>query len=134
MKTKISIRLFAIALIAMFTTVFVSPAMANDDKKAIPVELKFVGTMKEKPLFHLIFNGTEEKEYTITVRDVYGNVFYKETVKGTSFMKKFLINTDEFDETELKFEVSSKSYDKAVVFEVNNHSQYVENIVVNKVK
>jgi hypothetical protein len=131
---KISIRLIAIVLIASFTTAFVSPAMANDDKKAIPVELKFVGTMKNKPLFHLVFSGTEEKEYTITVRDLYGNTFYKETVKGTSFMKKFLLNTDELDETELKFEISSKGFDKPVVFEVNNHSQYVENIVVNKLK
>lgn len=134
MKTKISIRLFAIALIAAFTTAFVSPAMANDEKKVIPVELKFVGNLKDKPLFHLVFNGTEEKEYTITVRDTYGNIFYRETVKGTSFIKKFLLNTEEVDETELKFEVSSKSYDKPVVFEVNNHSLYVDNIVVNKVK
>jgi len=133
MKRMISIRLFAIALIAAFTIAFVSPALANDEKKTIPVELKFVGTIRNQPLFHLVFSGTEETEFTVTVHDVYGNVFYKENVKGGSFIKKFLLNTEELDEADLKFEVTSKNY-KPVTFEINNHSEFVENILINKVK
>jgi hypothetical protein len=133
MKTKISIRLFAIALTVAFTTAFMSPAMANDDKKGIPVELKFVGTLTNKPLFHLVFSGTEQNEFTIIVRDLSGNIFYKKNVKGASFLEKFLLNTDDFDGAELEFEISSKNYDKPVVFKINNRSEYVENIVVSKV-
>jgi len=131
---KISTRLVAIALMAVFTTAFVSTAMANDEIKTIPVELKFVGNVNEQPLFHLVFNGAEETQFTITIRDSYGNVFYRENVKGSQFMKKFLLNIDELDEGKLKFEISSKSYEKPVVFEVNNSTRYVESYSVNKVK
>ena len=133
MKT-ISVRLFAIALTATLMTAFASPALANDEKKAIPVELKFVGNLRDQPLFHLVFNSTEENEYTITIRDDYSNTFYRENVKGTAFMKKFLLNTEELDGAKLKFEISSKAYDKPVVFEINNQTRFVEEIVVSKLK
>jgi len=133
MKTMINIRLIAIALTAAFTFAFISPALANDEKKTIPVELQFVGNVKDQPVFQLVFSGTEETEFTITVRDLYGNIFYKENVKGASFMKKFLLNIEELDTADVKFEVSSKNY-KSVTFEINNHSKLVENIVINKVK
>jgi hypothetical protein len=131
---KISTRLVAIALMAVLTTAFVSPAMANDEKNTIPVELKFVGNLKEQPLFHLVFNNTEESQFTITVRDSYGNVYYRETVKGSQFTKKFLLNIDDLDEGKVKFEISSKSYEKPVVFEINNSTKYVESYSVNKIK
>ncbi|MFI5129618.1 MAG: hypothetical protein ACHQFX_06490 [Chitinophagales bacterium] len=131
---KISIRLFAIALIATVMTVFASPALANDEKKSIPVELKFAGISKNQPLFHLVFNSTEENEYTIIVRDDLGNIFYKEIVKGTVFLKKFRLNTEEIDDANLKFEIRSKAYDKPVVFEINNQSRYVDEVIVKKIK
>ena len=135
MKTrKVSTRLLAIALVASFAIAFASPALANEDKKTVPVELKFIGNVKDQPLFHLVFNGKEETEYTIVIRDEYGNALYRENIKGTSFIKKFIVNVDELDESKLKFEVSSKSYQKPVVFEINTQYRYVEDVVVNKVK
>ncbi len=135
MKTlKFSTRLLSIAFVASFIMAFASPASANDDKKLIPVEMKYIGNMKDQPLFHLIFTGTEEKEFTISIRDEYGNTLYRETVKGSSFTKRFLLNTEELGDVELKFEITSKSYEKPVVFEINKESHTVENLVVNKVK
>jgi hypothetical protein len=134
MKTSNSLRLTAIAFVAALTTIFATPALANDEIKVIPVELKFVGNVHNQPLFHLVFSNLEEAQFTITVRDGFGNVYYRETVKGASFLKKFVLNVEELDESKLKFEISSKSYDKPVVFEINNNVQYTENIVVNKVK
>ena len=134
MKKIISIRLFAIALIATFMTVFASPALANDEKNSIPVELKFVGILKNQPLFHLVFNSAEENEYTIIIRDDFGNIYYREIVKGTAFLKKFRIDTEEIDGAKLKFEIRSKAYDKPVVFEINNQSRYVDEVVVSKIK
>lgn len=134
MKTMINTRLIALALVALFTVAFTAPALANDEKKVIPVELKFVGNIKNQPLFHMTFNSTEESEYTIVVRDEYGNVLYKEIVKGGIFTKKFLLNTEELGDAELKFEVSGKNYEKPVVFEINKQSRFVQEVVVNKVK
>lgn len=134
MKTMINTRLIALALVALFTVAFTAPALANDEKKVIPVELKFIGNIKSQPLFHMTFNSSEESEYTIIVRDEYGNVLYKENVKGGVFTKKFLLNTEELGDAELKFEVTGKNYEKPVVFEINKQSRFVQDVVVNKVK
>jgi len=131
---KISTRLMAIALMTVFTTAFMSPAIANDEKKPIPVELKFVGNLRNQPLFHLVFSNAEEGQFSITIRDSYSNVLYRENVKGALFLKKFLLNVEELGEGKLKFEISGKGYDKPVVFEINNSTQYVESYSVNKIK
>jgi hypothetical protein len=134
MKTvMISTRILAIALIASFTMAFASPALANIEKKPIPVELKFIGNLKDQPLFQMTFTSTEENDFTITIRDDYGNVLYRENVKGGSFTKNFVLNTD-LSDVGLKFEVSSKNYEKPVVFEINTYSRVVEDVVINKVK
>jgi hypothetical protein len=108
--------------------------MANDKDTVIPVELKFIGNLQNQPLFHMIFNGTQESVFTIIVRDQVGNVLHKETVKGTSISKKFLLNTDELGDADLKFEISSKSYDKPVVFEINKQSRFVQDVVITRMK
>ncbi|HEY6502844.1 MAG TPA: hypothetical protein VIZ28_02605 [Chitinophagaceae bacterium] len=134
MKTMINPRLIAIALVSLFTVAFTAPALANDDKKVIPVELKFIGNIKNQPLFHMTFTGTEESVFSIVVRDEYGNVLYREKVKGGTFTKKFLLNTEELGDAELKFEVSGKDFEKPVVFEINKYTRFVEDVIVNKVK
>ena len=134
MKTMINTRLIAIALVASFTVAFASPAMANDETKVIPVELKFIGNVKNQPLFHMTFTGTEENAFTIVVRDEYGNVLYRENVKGGSFTKKFLLNTEEIGDAELKFEVTGKNFEKPVVFEINRQTRFIDDVVINKMK
>lgn len=134
MKTvMISTRILAIALIASFTMAFASPALANNEKKPIPVELKFIGNLKDQPLFQMTFTSAEENDFTITIRDEYNNVLYKDNVKGGSFTKNFVLNTD-LGNAGLKFEVSSKNYEKPVVFEISTYSRVVEDVVVNRVK
>jgi hypothetical protein len=134
MKRMINTRAIAIALVAALSVTFTTPAMATDKDTVIPVELKFIGNLQNQPLFHMIFNGTQESEFTIIVRDQIGNVLHKEIVKGTSITKKFLLNTDELGDADLRFEISSKSYDKPVVFEINKHSRFVQDVVVTRMK
>ena len=135
MKTvMISTRILAIALIASFTMAFASPALANIEKKPIPVELKFIGNLKDQPRFQMTFTSTEENDFTITIRDEYGNVLYRDNVKGGSFTKNFVLNTEELGDAGLKFEISSKNFEKPVVFEINTYSRVVEDVVVNRVK
>ena len=134
MKTMKNTRLIAVALVALFSVAFTAPALASGEKKVIPVDLKFIGNIKNQPLFHMTFNNTVESEYTITVRDEYGNVLYKENVKGGIFTKKFMLNTEELGDAELKFEVTGRNNEKPVVFEINKYTRFVEDVVIHKVK
>lgn len=132
MKKMINARAIAIALVSLSLAV-TSPAIANDKDTVIPVELKFIGNLQNQPLFQMVFNGTQESQFTIIIRDQFGSILHKEIVKGASISKKFLLNTEELGDADLKFEVSSKAYDKPVVFEINKQSRFVQDVVVTKV-
>ena len=127
-------RSFAIALAAIFTISFVSPALANDEKKTIPVELKFIGNIENQPVFQLTFTNPEETQFTVAVRDEFNNVLYRDNIKGGNISKKFLLNTEELGDTAIQFEITGKKTDKTVIYEVNKKSRFIEDVVINKMK
>ena len=133
-KVLINTRILAIALAATFTTALSSPALATEEKKAIPVELKFVGNIESQPVFLLSFNNAEENGYTIVVRDEFSNILYRDNVKGGNLTKKFILNTEELGDAVITFEVIGKKTEKTVVYEVNKKSRLVEDLVINKMK
>ena len=129
-------RLIAIAFFTVFTGAAASPAMANNGKD-LPVELKFVGSINNQTIFQLNISGTDldmQNDYTLFIRDEYGNNVYRENIKGENFTKKFLLNTDEIGDDTLQFEIMSKKSKKSVVYEVNRNTRSVEEVVINEVK
>ena len=133
-KTLMNTRIFAIALAVTCTTAFSTPALAIEEKKAIPVELKFLGNINNQPVIQLNFTNTEVNEYTVIVRDSYGVVLYKDKVKGRNMTQKFILNTEDLGDGEVHFEITGKKSDKTAVYEVNTVSRLVEDVVVSKVK
>jgi hypothetical protein len=125
-------RIFAIVLASFFTVALSIPALANDEKKTIPVELKFIGNIENRPVFQLTFTNAEEADYTIIVRDEFNTVLYRDYVKAGNTSKKFLLNTDEIGNGIVYFEISGKKSSKTVVYEVNKQSRVIEDVVVNK--
>jgi len=128
-------RLIIVAFFTVFSIGSASVALANDNNNALPVELKFIGTIKDQPLFQLSFAGNaEENDFTIIIRDEAGNSLYSENIKGENFYKKFLLNNEGIDNDEtLRFEIKSKRSNKTVVFEVNGQSRLVEEIGLSQV-
>jgi hypothetical protein len=137
MKKTMITRIFTIALVSLFTIALNNTALANDDKKndekkAIPVELKFIGNIQNQPVFQLSFNNAGENDFTVVVRDEFNTVLYRDYVKGGNVTKKFLLNTDEIGNTAIFFEITGKKTDKTVVYEVNKQSRLVEDLVISK--
>lgn len=92
-----------------------------------PVELKFIGLIKNHPVFQLnVLGSTEQDECTIIIKDDEGNILYKENIIGKSFSKKFLINTDEIGDDDLRFEIYSKTSGDMRSFDVNANSRLVQ--------
>ena len=133
-RAFINTRIFAVALAITGTTAFSTPAMAIDEKKTIPVELKFLGNINNQPVILLNFTNTEVNEYTVVIRDSHGLVLYKDKVKGSNMTQKFILNTEDIGDGEVHFEITGKKTDKAVVYEVNTVRRLVEDVVVNKIK
>jgi|KBSSwiStaDraftv2_1062776.scaffolds.fasta_scaffold20350_3 hypothetical protein len=133
-RVLINTRIFAIALAITSTTAFSTPALAIEEKKAIPVELTFLGNVNSQPVIQLNFTNSEVNEYTVVIRDSYGMVLYKDKVKGRNMTQKFILNTEDLGGGEVHFEITGSKNDKTARYEVNTISRMVEDVVVSKVK
>ena len=132
-KVSINPRILAITLVTIFSVAFLSPAFAIDEKKVIPVDLKYVGNIENQPVFELAFTTADDSEYTVVVRDEHNTVLYRDNVKG-NITKKFMLNIEELGNTAIQFEITGKKTDKTVIYEVNKNSRLIEDIVINKMK
>jgi len=132
-KKMLNYRSMVMALsVALFLT-FSASAIANGgthEKSA--TELKFLGNVGDQPLFQLNLNNTEEGEYTITISDVYGNLFYSDRAKGVNISRKFRLNTEELGDEVLRVKVRSKKSNKTEVYEIKRSSRVVEEATVSK--
>ena len=134
MKALFNFRNVAIALAGFLITTAANAGSAKEDPKTVSVEFKFLGNFRSKPVFELNFtNASVEKDYILQIRDLYGNVLYKETIAGNSLTKKFMLNTDEIEDDVLRVEISSRKNDHTVVYEINRNSQTVQNVSIHKV-
>ena len=129
-------RLIALAFFTVFSIATAPVVMANNSNPALPVELKFLGNnVKNQPVFQLNFFGNaEENDFTITIRDDYGNSLFSENIKGEVFSKKFLLNTEEIGDAAVRFEITGRKSQKTVLFEVNHQSHLQEEMVIRKLK
>lgn len=128
-------RLIAIAFLTIFSVGLSTVAVANDKTPVVPVELKYTGLIKNNPLFELNFSGNpEQNSFTIIISDEYGNSFYRENIKGENFTKKFLLNTDEIGDENLRFEIFCNKTKKSVQYIVNRNSRIVQDIAITEVK
>ena len=123
-----------IALIAL-TLGFTTVTLANDEGKTKNItELKFIGNMENQPVFELNLANREEDEYTVIIRDQFGNILYSDKFKGAGLTKKFLLKSEDFGDTALNVTVKSKKANTTEVYSINRSLSYVEETQVSKVK
>jgi hypothetical protein len=128
-------RLIAIAFFTVFSIAAAPAAMAHDKNPAVPVELIFLGHVKNQPMFQLSFTGdATQNDFTILITDEYGNSLYRENIKAENFTKKFLLNTDEIGDETLHFTIYCKNTKKSVEYAVNRNTRQVSDVVVSEVK
>jgi len=127
-------RLIAIAFFTMFSVAAAPSALATENP-ALPVELVYLGKMKNQPLYQLNVSGnTELKDFSVIIKDEYGNILFWENIKTENFSKKFLFNTDEIGDNTLHLEVFMKNPKKTVSYEINRSTRVVEEMSITKVK
>ena len=127
-------RLIVIAFFTAFSVASTKAAKASDNNNPIPVEMKFMGYIKNQLLFQLNFAGNaEHNEFTIIIRDEYRNTLYRENIKGEVFSKTFLLNADELGDEKLQFEIITKKSKESVVYEVNRDTRVTHEMIVSEV-
>jgi hypothetical protein len=130
MKTKIrnygTLALFvAFSFIATITS-------ANDVKNDSTVaELKYVGLLKNQPIFQLDLNSIKEEYFSISIKDQHGEILYSEKVKAKMFTRTFRLDTDNLDDAVLKVEVRNGN-NKPEIFTINRNTRYYEETSISK--
>jgi hypothetical protein len=124
-------RLIALAFFTVFSLGMSSAVQANVKNHGVPVELKCTGIIENQLIFQLVFTGDKKQnEFTVYIRDEYGNSLYRENIKGENFSKKFLFYTDEIENNTLTFEIMSNKTRKSVIYQVTRNSRFVQDIAI----
>ena len=127
-------RILAIAFLTVFSLGTLA-AQATDDAKALPIELRYTGHVNNHPLYKLIVKGSaDHDEFTIIIRDENKSTLFSENIKGESFTKSFLLNTEELGEATLQFEVVSKRSGRSVTYAIDRNTHFEEEMVITAVK
>ncbi len=134
MKNSINNRYTAVAVAFLFSLGLAFPALAIDEKNKAGVQLQFIGNIKNQPVFELSYNGTDAQEFAVAVLDNENTLLYKDVVKGNSITKKFLLNTEELGNADIRFEITNKKTNKTTTYEINRNTRYVQDLVVTKIK
>jgi hypothetical protein len=124
--------------LGLFTlcTMGLSQATFAGSKTDNPVELKFIGKFKNRPVFQLNLNNNETEQYFINIKDEYNTVLYSEKIKGENISRKYQLDIDDADLNSSTFgvrvEVTSAKTHKTQVYKISSHKSVTENIVVAK--
>src|ERR1019366_9485077 len=101
-----------------------------------PAELKFIGKIKNQPVFQLSLNNNEADVYYINIKDANYNVLYSEKIKGENLSRKYQLDIDESELNDpgfgVRVEVTSVKTHKTQVYKISSQTSVTENIVVAK--
>ncbi len=135
---KQAIKTTRMITMGLFTlcTMGLSEATFARVKTGNPVELKFIGKIKNQPVFELNLNNNEADEYFINIKDENYNVLYSEKIKGENLSRKYQLAIDEADlnapEFGVRVEVTSAKTHKTQVYKISSKTSTVENFVIAK--
>jgi len=130
-KTKmITMGLFTLCTMGLTNATFAGIKSDN------PAELKFIGKIKNQPVFQLSLNNNEADVYYINIKDANYNVLYSEKIKGENLSRKYQLDIDESELNTpgfgVRVEVTSAKTHKTQVYKISSQTSVTENIVVAK--
>jgi len=138
-QTMKTTRMIAMGLITL-GTMGLSQSTFAGVKTDNPMELKFIGKVKNHPVFQLNLNNSEAGEYMINLKDETHALLYSEKVKvkEANFTRKYQLDVAEEDMSNSGFgvtvEVTSLKTHKTQVYRISSQTTVNENIIVAEMK
>jgi flagellar hook assembly protein FlgD len=136
-QTMRATKMIAMGLLTL-STLGLSNATFADAKTGNPSEIKFIGNVKDNPVFQLSLNNEEAGEYYIRIKDASNNVLYSEKLnaKDANYIRTYRLAVDE-DEVSapgfgVTFEVTSATTKKTQVYKISSQTSVKKNIVIAK--
>lgn len=125
--------LFFTAVIALFTFGTVLTANAQEGGNKDNVEIKYLGSVGNNPIFQVEFDNLEEEELYITLKDSEGNTLYAERFKDKKFSKKFQVERADED-LRVVLTVANRKGRFSQQYQINRNTRIVQDVFVTKVR
>lgn len=127
-------KFLALAFITVFSTsAFAGNNPEKNKENSVTSELTHLGNVEENPLVLLKVDGNEnQNDFTVAITDNLGQVLYKQNIKGESFSKKFLFNSEEIGESTLYLTVTCRNTKTSTVYELSNKHKSEVNFLVTR--
>jgi hypothetical protein len=123
--------------VALFVLLFTSAtvhATDNGDKIKNPdVEINYLGTVDYKPIFKVEFDNLTNQEVYFNLKDENGTTIYSEVVKDRKFSRKFQFENIDVNGMKVVLTLRTKGA-KDQVYQINQNTHQVEDVVIAKVK
>ena len=128
-------KMITMGLFTLCTLGFTNATFAGT-KTNTPAELKFIGKIKNQPVFELSLNNDASDEYYINIKDANYNVLYSEKIKGENLSRKYQLDVDASELSDPSFgvrvEVTSVKTHKTQVYKISSQTSVTEKIEVAK--
>ena len=122
---------FVVASLAANAT-FTNGSEKNTGSKDTPVEIRYIGKIKEQPVLQIQFANTAGEEVMVILKDTEGTVLYYENFKGKLFSKKFMFEGEDASNLQIEVVINSKKTNQSQFYSINKNARIVNEMVVSK--
>ena len=121
-------------LAAIFLIGLSSSAQAQDTDTPVisPVEIRYLGTVDDQPVFQVDFDNATEKNVRVSITDENGILLYGGRSNEKKFSKKFKFEKAGIDPVKLTFTLTTGKERQSQVFEINTKVWTVRDVVVTR--
>lgn len=127
-------KVLSIVFAAVLATTISANAVNANDNVENPVELKYIKSTTELPIYQLRLNNLNKGTYSVAIKDETGELLYTETVSGSKIVRNYQFDTQLPSSVKLTFEVSDVKNNNVKVYNVSRSAKTVEVVVVDEVK
>ena len=119
-----------ISLAFIFRIFAAAPATAGDKVKEAAAEIRYLGNYNGNTVFQINYDNADGEEFTITLKDEYGNILFFDASKEKKYGKKVQFEGVQLEELKLTMTVRSKKSAQSQNFRISKTTRTVEEVAV----
>lgn len=127
-----------IRAVMVMATIFTlaAPAMANNglkaEEKKSPIEVKYIGSNHQSPIIEIYLENESGEEMMVSIKDIDGNVLYKESFFDKKITKKVQFDNFTLDPIQIKLTAVSKGKSVSESFLIERNRVVIEEVKIAK--
>lgn len=123
-----------VVMVTLFT--LAAPAMANNgnnvEEKKTPIEVKYIGSNEQSPIIEINLNNESGEEMMVSIKDIDGNVLYKESFFDKKISKKVQFDNFTLDPIQIRLTAVSKGKSYSESFQIERNRVIIEEVKIAK--